>query len=93
MTKSVYNFIGTLIGLVAVIIFIIFTFGFRKELGWWAFMDVFALFMCVFSHLMALMLRRMSLYAAKRMDIFAWVFGILFIIALVIEYVIYSYCI
>lgn len=91
MTKSAYNIIGTLIGLVAVIIFIVCTFGFRKQFGWWAFMDVFALFMCVFSHLMALMLRRMSIYAAKRMDMFAMVFGVLFVITLIAEFIIYSY--
>lgn len=90
MNKKTYNLIATLLSLVAVVILIICTFGFRRELGWWAFIDEFALFMCVFSHLMAIMLARMSPYAGKTLNRASLVFGILFVISLIGEYIIYA---
>lgn len=79
-----------LLALVVSIVYIAVTFRFRKELGWWAFADCFALFMTVFTWIMSLVISRMIPHSGKLLSKIALVFGILFIIALVGEYIAYS---
>lgn len=79
-----------LLALVVSIVYIAVTFRFRKELGWWAFADCFALFMTVFTWIMSLVISRMIPHSGQVLSNIALVFGILFVIALVGEYIAYS---
>ena len=79
-----------LLALVVSIVYIAVTFRFRKELGWWAFADCFALFMAVFTWLMSLLISRMIPHSGSVLSKMALVFSILFVIALVGEYIAYS---
>lgn len=79
-----------LLALVVSIVYIAVTFRFRKELGWWAFADCFALFMTVFTWIMSLVISRMIPHSGQVLSKIALVFGILFVIALVGEYIAYS---
>ena len=79
-----------LFALIVAIVYIAITFRFRKELGWWAFIDCFALFMTVFTWLMSLVISNMIPHSGKMLAKIALVFGILFILSLVGEYIAYS---
>ena len=79
-----------LLALIVAIVYIAITFRFRKELGWWAFIDCFALFMTVFTWLMSLVISNMIPHSGKMLAKIALVFGILFILSLVGEYIAYS---
>lgn len=79
-----------LAALIVSVVYIAVTFRFRKEFGWWAFSDCFALFMTVFTWLMSLVISRMIPHSGQMLSKIALVFGILFVIALVVEYFIYS---
>lgn len=72
------------IALVLVVLLIGFTFSMRPV--WWAFADLFFAFMMVFSHLLAIYLGKINTYIGRRLDFFALIFGILTIIAFVVEY-------
>ncbi len=78
------------LALLVTIVYIAVTFRFRKELGWWAYIDCFALFMSVFTWLMSLVVGKMIPHSGKRLDKIALIFGILFIVALIREYIAYS---
>lgn len=78
------------LALIVSIVYIAVTFRFRKELGWWAFFDCFALFMAVFTWLMSMVISRMIPHSGKLLATIALVFGILFVISLVVEYIAYS---
>ena len=80
-----------LIALIISIVYIAVTFRFRKELGWWAYADCFALFMAVFTWLMSIVISRMIPHSGKLLATIALVFGILFAIALIVEYIAYSF--
>ena len=90
MMSSTKKMLLALLALVVTIVYIAVTFRFRKELGWWAYADCFALFMGVFTWLMSLLISRMIPHSGKILSKIALVFGILFIIALVAEYFLYS---
>ena len=79
-----------LLALIVAIVYIAITFRFRKELGWWAFIDCFALFMTVFTWLMSLVISNMIPHSGKILAKIALVFGILFILSLIGEYIAYS---
>lgn len=79
-----------LLALIVSIVYIVVTFRFRRELGWWAFADCFALFMMIFTWLMSLMISRMVPHSGQLLSKIALIFGILFVIALVGEYITYS---
>lgn len=79
-----------LLALIVSIVYVALTFRLRKELGWWAFADCFALFMAVFTWLMSLLISKMIPHSGRVLSNIALVFGILFIIALVGEYIAYS---
>lgn len=78
------------IALIVTVIYIAVTFRFRSELGWWAFVDCFVLFMAVFTWLMSLVIRKMIPYSGNLLAKIALIFGILFIISLLAEYIVYS---
>lgn len=79
-----------LLALIISIVYIAITFRFRKELGWWAFTDYFALFMTVFTYLMSLMISKMIPHSGKLLANIALVFGILFVVSLIGEYIAYT---
>ncbi len=79
-----------LLSVIMTIVYIAVTFRFRKELGWWAYIDCFALFMSVFTWLMSLLIGKMIPHSGTLLAKIALVFGILFILALVGEYVAYT---
>lgn len=90
MMTTTKKMLIALLALIISIVYIAVTFRFRKELGWWAFTDCFALFMTVFTWLMSLLISRMIPHSGKLLSNIALIFGILFIIALVAEYIVYS---
>ena len=90
MMNSSRKMLIALLALVVSIVYIAVTFRFRKELGWWAFADCFALFMAVFTWLMSLLISRMIPHSGRVLSKMALVFSILFVIALVGEYIAYS---
>ena len=79
-----------LIALIISIVYIAITFRFLNELSWWAYADCFALFMAVFTWLMSIVISRMIPHSGKLLATIALVFGILFVIALIVEYIAYS---
>ena len=79
-----------LVALIISIVYIALTFRFRKELGWWAYADCFALFMTIFTWLMSLLIGKMIPHSGKLLAKIALIFAILFIISLVAEYIAYS---
>ncbi len=78
------------IALIVTIAYIAITFSFRNELGWWAYIDCFALFMTVFTWLMSLVVGKMIPHSGQLLAKIALVFGILFVVSLVGEYIAYS---
>lgn len=79
-----------LLALIVSIVYIAVTFRFRRELGWWAFTDCFALFMTVFTWMMSILISRMIPHSGMVLSKIALVFGILFVISLVVEYLVYT---
>lgn len=79
-----------LLALILTIAFIAITFGFRRQLGWWAFIDVFALFMTVFTWLMSLLIGKMIPHSGKLLANIALIFAILTVISLIGEYIAYT---
>lgn len=73
---------------ILVIIILIFTFAARA--AWWSFFDIFFGFMMVFCHLIAVYSRARLPYVGKQMDTIAAVFGILAILALIAEYIVWN---
>lgn len=78
------------LALIVTIVYIAVTFSFRRELGWWAYIDCFALFMTVFTWLMSLVVGKMIPHSGQLLAKIALVLGILFIVSLVGEYIAYS---
>ncbi len=74
--------------LLLIILMIIATFSLRNE--WWAFFDVFFLFMMAFTHLLALNLTRMSPAAGKKLDIITLFFAICGILSFIIEWILFN---
>lgn len=83
ISKILNSKIFTYILLACTVATIILTFKMRTE--WWMFIDIFFLFMAVFSHLMAQSIRKLIPASAKTLDKIALVIFILFIIALITE--------
>lgn len=64
------------------------TFKMRSE--WWMFADVFFLFMATFAHMIALLLGRFNPFIRKKLELSAVVLGILFLISLIAECVVFE---
>lgn len=72
-------------GVALVVIVIVLTFGLRP--AWWTFIDLFFLFMMAFSHMAAVFLGGYNRRAGKKLDSVAAVFGVLWIVALIGEFI------
>lgn len=91
MTANKRNILLSVIAIILTIVFIAVTFDFRRQIGWWAFLDCFALFMTVFTWLMSLLIGKIIPHSGKILANIALVFGIIFVISLIAEYVVYTY--
>lgn len=59
--------------------------GVKKE--WWEMIDIFFIFMMVFSHLAALYLKKMSQAASTMLDRLAFAFGALGVVAFIVVFI------
>lgn len=53
----------------------------------WEYATVFLAFMAAFCHLAAIILKKMSGNAARKLDYFAMIFAILFVVALIVVFI------
>lgn len=83
ISKILGSKLFTYIMLAITVVAIIFTFKIRTE--WWMFIDIFFLFMAVFSHLMAQSIKKLIPASAKTLDKIALILFIVFFIALTTE--------
>lgn len=90
MKKTSRNLLLASISLVVVIAMIAITFEFRRQLGWWAFIDCFTIFMTVFTWLMSIAVGYMIPHSGRVLQKFAIIFAILTVIAWLIEFIVYS---
>lgn len=74
-------------GVLLVVIILVSTFTFRPV--WWAFIDIFFFFLAAFCHAVACTFSRMNPPASSRLDKLALVCGILAVVAMIVEYVLY----
>lgn len=75
------------VGVLLVIIILVICFTFKLRTEWWCFFDVFFAFLMAFMHLMALMLQRMSVIAARKLDRIALICCIMMILSLITEFI------
>ncbi len=90
MKNLLKNKLLSWVALILAIIYLVVTFSWKASLGWWAFCDGFFVFMAIFVHLCALYLSGLNPYASKKLDLFAFVSFILFILSFIIEWVIFE---
>lgn len=76
------------VGFTLIIVFAVLTFGLREV--WWYFIDLFFLFMMAFLHVVALTIRKYNHTAARQLDSIAGFSGILGIVALVAELIVWQ---
>lgn len=76
------------IALAIVVIVIVTTFEYRQ--AWWSFFDLFFAFMMVFCQLISLYIKRFNPYAGKKLQVIAFIFLILAVIAFIVEYIFYQ---
>ncbi len=70
---------------ILVIVILVFTFELRAV--WWAFFDIFFLFIGAFSHLVAVVVKKVNPVVSRKLDMAAFVCLILAIIAFIAEYI------
>lgn len=70
-----------------VLVFVVMVLSFVIRQPWWTFIDIFFGFMMIFSHLVALYIEKFNVFAARRLDVFAFVFGILMFVTFIGEYI------
>jgi len=75
--------------IVLVVLIIIFTF--RSRHVWWAFIDEFFMFMAAFCQLVAVYIERFNRNSFRKLQFFAIIFGILMVIAIIIEIIVGKY--
>lgn len=90
MKKTSRNLLLASISLVVVIAMIAITFEFRRQLGWWAFIDCFTIFMTVFTWLMSIAVGYMIPHSGRVLQKIAIVFAILTILAWLLEFILYT---
>ena len=76
------------IALAIVVIVIVTSFEYRQ--AWWSFFDLFFAFMMVFCQLISLYIKRFNPYAGKKLQVIAFIFLILAVIAFIVEYIFYQ---
>lgn len=89
MNKLLQSKLFTAAALALCILSIILTFSIRKE-QWWMFIDIFFIFMAIFSHLMSLTIVKLNEPASRKLDIVAFRFLILGVIAFIAEWIAFS---
>lgn len=72
---------------VIVFLVIVLTFGMRREIAWWAFIDIFFAFMMVFCHLTAIIIKKLNGRASAKLELAAAVCGILTVLSGIGEYI------
>lgn len=88
MKSLIESKLATMIVLALVVVLICATFRYRYE--WWMFADIFFAFMTIFTHLMSLTVRKFSPVASKKLDVAALICGVLFIIAFIVEFILWE---
>lgn len=73
------------VALLLIVVLIAFTFTLRTV--WWSFIDIFFAFMMAFSHLVAVNIKRLSPAASRKLELAAAIFGCLFLIAFIGEFI------
>ena len=76
------------VAMAVVVIVIVATFSLRP--AWWAFIDLFFAFMMVFCQLVSVYFLKLNLYVAKKLRIIAAICGLLMVISLIGEYIVYA---
>lgn len=88
MRNLLYSRMAAWIAMIVIVCIIILTFSIRPY--WWTFIDEFFAFMAVFCQLIATYTYKINTYAAKKLQVFAAVFGVLMILSLIGEYIVYT---
>ena len=73
-------------GLILIVIWLIFTL--KTDEPWWGYLGIFFAFMMVFCHIASLYLERMSQAASRKLDLIAFICGVLFIVAIIVIYIV-----
>lgn len=76
---------------VLVLVYMVVTFKFRMEIGWWMYIDIFFIFMAAFMNLLICYLRKINPFVARKLNTFAFLFGLLFLVALIAEWAIFLF--
>ena len=71
---------------ILVLVYMVVTFRMRM-FAWWMYIDVFFIFMSAFMNLLVCYLRKINSYVARKLNTWGFVFGLLFVVALVVEYI------
>lgn len=90
MSKNSRNLLLALLALILVVAMIAVSYSFRRQLGWWAFIDCFTLFMTVFSWIMSILIGKMIPHSGRVLQKISVVFAVLTVIAWIAEYIAYS---
>lgn len=75
-------------GLLLTLVIILLTFSLRTV--WWCFFDIFFLFMMTFLHLVAVYVGRLNRHSAIALDRIAFWCGILFVVSLIAEFIVWQ---
>lgn len=82
--------IFSVLAIIVSILYIALTYSYRKEIGWWAFIDCFALFMASFLWMMSIAVGRIIPLSGKTIGWLALGAFLLFVVSLVVEFVMYN---
>lgn len=73
-----------------VIVMIVVTFKMRT--AWWAFSDIFFVFMATFINLVSVTVKKINPIVSNKLNTWTLIFGILFICAFIAEWIIFACC-
>lgn len=73
-----------------IVVAVVFTICMRYVESIWDYVSIFCAFMMVFSHLMALSLKKMSASASRKLDIASLIFGILTVLSIILIFIFYQ---
>ena len=88
MRNLLYSKTVAWLALMVIIAVIVLTFSIRPV--WWTFFDEFFAFMMIFCQLVALYIMKFNQFAGKKLQVCAAVFGVLTILSLIAEFIIYQ---
>ena len=89
MNKLLKSKMAALLLVAVMVVYIIVTFKSRVD-QIWMFADVFFAFMGAFTHLMAVTIEKMNPRASGKLEVAACIFGILFVIAFLVEFFVFQ---